>query len=180
MQSPKVGKGEQAHHCAAAADRTRHAGLHAPLELTLKSDCLVFVDFFAMDLIRREEGKGLGWLLRQALGGRPHLPLLGSLDDFTTGGFGRTFLSGTPERTCTGDGCTMTSRAGLPMQGLECVPFHPTGTLLAGCLLTEGGRGKDGILRNRWGEPFLARFFDNCQGPGTSGCDEPRLDHRDS
>ena len=156
-QSLKIGKGGQAHRCAAAADRTGHAILHTLFGLTLKFDCLFFVDYFALDLIRREDGKGLGCIAMCSEDGSiyrfgAHSTII------ATGGFGRTYLSCTPEHTCTGDGSAMASRAGLPMQGLEFVPFHPTGTFPAGCLLTEGCRGEGGILRNSEGEPFMARY----------------------
>ena len=125
--------------------------------MALKSDCLFFVEYFAMDLIMSEDGKGLGCIAMCMEDGSAYR--FGAHSSIiATGGFGRTYLSCTPEHTCTGDGSAMASRAGLPMQDLEFVPFHPTGTFPAGCLLTEGCRGEGGILRNSEGEPFMARY----------------------
>jgi len=157
-QSLKFGKGGQAYRCAAAADRTGHAILHTLYGMALKYDCLFFVEYFALDLIMSEDGKTcLGCLAMCMEDGSLHR--FGAHSTIlATGGFGRAYQSCTSAHTCTGDGSAMASRAGLPMQDLEFVQFHPTGIFPAGCLLTEGCRGEGGILRNSEGEPFMARY----------------------
>lgn len=157
-QSLKFGKGGQAYRCAAAADRTGHAILHTLYGMALKYDCLFFVEYFALDLIMSEDGKKcLGCLAMCMEDGSLHR--FGAHSTIlATGGFGRAYQSCTSAHTCTGDGSAMASRAGLPMQDLEFVQFHPTGIFPAGCLLTEGCRGEGGILRNSEGEPFMARY----------------------
>jgi succinate dehydrogenase/fumarate reductase flavoprotein subunit len=119
---------------------------------------LFFVEYFALDLIMSDDGRTCLGCLAVCLED-------GSLHRFgahstilATGGFGRAYQSCTSAHTCTGDGSAMVSRAGLPMQDLEFVQFHPTGIFPAGCLLTEGCRGEGGILRNSEGEPFMARY----------------------
>ncbi|CAJ1438350.1 unnamed protein product [Effrenium voratum] len=156
-QSLKFGKGGQAYRCAAAADRTGHAILHTLYGMALKFDCLFFVEYFAMDLIMSDDGKCLGCVAMCMEDGSIHR--FGAHSTIVaTGGFGRAYQSCTSAHTCTGDGSAMASRAGLPMQDLEFVQFHPTGIFPAGCLLTEGCRGEGGILRNSEGEPFMARY----------------------
>lgn len=156
-QSLKFGKGGQAYRCAAAADRTGHAILHTLYGMALKFDCLFFVEYFAMDLIMGEDGSCLGCIAMCMEDGSIHR--FGAHSTIiATGGFGRAYQSCTSAHTCTGDGSAMASRAGLPMQDLEFVQFHPTGIFPAGCLLTEGCRGEGGILRNSEGEPFMARY----------------------
>merc|ERR1712127_668287 len=156
-QSLKFGKGGQAYRCAAAADRTGHAILHTLYGMSLKYDCLFFVEYFAMDLIMSDDGRCLGCIAICMEDGSLHR--FGAHSTvIATGGFGRAYQSCTSAHTCTGDGGAMASRAGLPMQDLEFVQFHPTGIFPAGCLLTEGCRGEGGILRNSEGEPFMARY----------------------
>lgn len=157
-QSLKFGKGGQAYRCAAAADRTGHAILHTLYGMALKYDCLFFVEYFALDLIMNDDGtKCLGCIAVCMEDGSIHR-FGAHATILATGGFGRAYLSCTSAHTCTGDGSAMASRAGLPMQDLEFVQFHPTGIFPAGCLLTEGCRGEGGILRNSEGEPFMARY----------------------
>merc|ERR1712232_151018 len=156
-QSLKFGKGGQAYRCAAAADRTGHAILHTLYGMALKYDCLFFVEYFAMDLIMSPDGKCLGCIAMCMEDGSIHRFAAHSTI-IATGGFGRAYQSCTSAHTCTGDGSAMSTRAGLPMQDLEFVQFHPTGIFPAGCLLTEGCRGEGGILRNSEGEPFMARY----------------------
>jgi len=156
-QSLKFGKGGQAYRCAAAADRTGHAILHTLYGMALKFDCLFFVEYFAMDLIMSDDGKCIGCIAMCMEDGSIHRFAAHSTI-VATGGFGRAYQSCTSAHTCTGDGGAMASRAGLPMQDLEFVQFHPTGIFPAGCLLTEGCRGEGGILRNSEGEPFMARY----------------------
>jgi succinate dehydrogenase (ubiquinone) flavoprotein subunit len=157
-QSLKFGKGGQAYRCAAAADRTGHAILHTLYGMALKYDCLFFVEYFALDLIMSGDGKTcLGCIAICMEDGSLHR--FGAHSTIlATGGFGRAYQSCTSAHTCTGDGSAMASRAGIPMQDLEFVQFHPTGIFPAGCLLTEGCRGEGGILRNSEGEPFMARY----------------------
>jgi len=156
-QSLKFGKGGQAYRCAAAADRTGHAILHTLYGMALKFDCLFFVEYFALDLIMSDDGKCIGCTALCMEDGSIHR--FGAHSTIiATGGFGRAYQSCTSAHTCTGDGSAMASRAGLPMQDLEFVQFHPTGIFPAGCLLTEGCRGEGGILRNSEGEPFMARY----------------------
>jgi len=156
-QSLKFGKGGQAYRCAAAADRTGHAILHTLYGMALKFDCLFFVEYFALDLIMSDDGRCLGCTALCMEDGSIHR--FGAHSTIiATGGFGRAYQSCTSAHTCTGDGSAMVSRAGLPMQDLEFVQFHPTGIFPAGCLLTEGCRGEGGILRNSEGEPFMARY----------------------
>jgi succinate dehydrogenase (ubiquinone) flavoprotein subunit len=158
-QSLKFGKGGQAYRCAAAADRTGHAILHTLYGMALKFDCLFFVEYFALDLIMSDDGTNtcLGCLALCMEDGSLHR--FGAHSTIiASGGFGRAYQSCTSAHTCTGDGSAMASRAGIPMQDLEFVQFHPTGIFPAGCLLTEGCRGEGGILRNSEGEPFMARY----------------------
>ncbi|CAD7932681.1 unnamed protein product [Amoebophrya sp. A25] len=156
-QSLKFGKGGQAYRCAAAADRTGHAILHTLYGMSLKHDCLFFVEYFALDLIQDETGRVVGCLAICMEDGSLHR--FGShATVLATGGFGRAYQSCTSAHTCTGDGGAMASRIGLPLEDLEFVQFHPTGIFPAGCLMTEGCRGEGGILKNSEGEPFMARY----------------------
>merc|ERR1711937_746516 len=156
-QSLKFGKGGQAYRCAAAADRTGHAILHTLYGMALKYDCLFFVEYFAMDLIMSDDGKCLGVIAMCMEDGSLHR--FGAHSTIlATGGFGRAYQSCTSAHTCTGDGGAMALRAGLPLQDLEFVQFHPTGIYGAGCLITEGSRGEGGIIRNSEGERFMERY----------------------
>lgn len=156
-QSLKFGKGGQAYRCAAAADRTGHAILHTLYGMALKHDCLFFIEYFALDLIMTPEGECRGCIAMSMEDGSIHR-FISHQTVIATGGYGRAYQSCTSAHTCTGDGNAMASRAGLPMQDLEFVQFHPTGIFPAGCLMTEGCRGEGGILRNSEGEPFMARY----------------------
>merc|ERR1719267_460168 len=156
-QSLKFGKGGQAYRCAAAADRTGHAILHTLYGMSLKHDCLFFIEYFAVDLIMNDKGECVGCIALCMEDGTLHR--FGAHQTIiATGGYGRAYQSCTSAHTCTGDGGGMALRAGLPLEDLEFVQFHPTGIFPAGCLMTEGCRGEGGILKNSEGEPFMARY----------------------
>merc|ERR1739838_31652 len=155
-QSLKFGKGGQAYRCCAAADRTGHAMLHTLYGQSLKHKCEFFIEYTALDLIM-EDGVCKGVIAMCIEDGSIHR-FAGQEVVLATGGFGRAYQSCTSAHTCTGDGGGMVSRAGLPLQDLEFVQFHPTGIFPAGCLITEGCRGEGGILRNAAGEPFMERY----------------------
>lgn len=157
-QSLKFGQGGQAYRCAAAADRTGHAMLHTLYSQSLKNDCTFFVEYFALDLIRDEKSGACKGIICMSMEDGSIHRMAAHHTVLATGGFGRAYQSCTSAHTCTGDGSAMVSRAGLPLEDLEFVQFHPTGIFPAGCLITEGCRGEGGILRNAQGEPFMARY----------------------
>ncbi|MGE0113628.1 MAG: succinate dehydrogenase flavoprotein subunit [Steroidobacteraceae bacterium] len=149
------GKGTAQRTCA-AADRTGHAMLHTLYQQALKHEAQFFIEYFAVDLIM-ENGECRGVVAIDMANGtihrfRAHMVVL------ATGGYGRAYFSCTSAHTCTGDGGGMVLRAGLPMQDMEFVQFHPTGIYGSGCLITEGARGEGGILRNSQGEAFMERY----------------------
>jgi len=155
-QSLKFGKGGQAYRCAAAADRTGHAILHSLYGQSLRHNTNFFIEYFAIDLIM-QDGECVGVMAVNMEDGtlhrfRAHKTVL------ATGGYGRAYFSCTSAHTCTGDGNGMVVRAGLPLQDLEFVQFHPTGIYGAGCLITEGSRGEGGYLLNGEGERFMERY----------------------
>ena len=154
------GKGTAQRTCA-AADRTGHAMLHTLYQQALKHEAQFFIEYFAIDLIM-ENGECRGVVaIDMATGAlhrfRAHKTIL------ATGGYGRAYFSCTSAHTCTGDGGGMVLRAGLPLQDMEFVQFHPTGIYGAGCLITEGVRGEGGILRNSQGERFMERYAPNAK-----------------
>ena len=150
-----------AQRTCAAADRTGHAMLHTLYQQSIKQRAEFFVEYFAIDLIM-ENGECRGVIALDLAQGtlhrfRAHMVVL------ATGGYGRAYFSCTSAHTCTGDGNAMVLRAGLPLQDMEFVQFHPTGIYGAGCLITEGVRGEGGYLTNAAGERFMDRYAPNAR-----------------
>ena len=146
-----------AQRTCAAADRTGHAILHTLYQQSLRYDTDFFIEYFALDLLIDNDGVCRGVMAWDLATGqmhrfRAHLVIL------ATGGYGRTYFSCTSAHTCTGDGNAMLLRAGLPLQDMEFVQFHPTGIYGSGCLITEGVRGEGGFLVNAEGERFMERY----------------------
>jgi succinate dehydrogenase / fumarate reductase flavoprotein subunit len=154
------GKGIAQRTCA-AADRTGHAMLHTLYQQSLKHDAKFFIEYFAIDLVM-EGGECRGVLALDIATGTLHR-FLAQATILATGGYGRAYYTCTSAHTCTGDGGGMALRAGLPLQDMEFVQFHPTGIYGAGCLITEGVRGEGGILRNSEGERFMERYAPNAK-----------------
>jgi len=150
------GKGTAQRTCA-AADRTGHAMLHTLYQQALAHGATVFVEYFATDLIFDTDGSCVGVLALDMNEGTMHF-FRGHGVVLATGGYGRTYFSCTSAHTCTGDGGGMALRAGLALQDMEFVQFHPTGIYGAGCLITEGVRGEGGFLTNSQGERFMERY----------------------
>jgi succinate dehydrogenase / fumarate reductase flavoprotein subunit len=150
------GKGTAQRTCA-AADRTGHAMLHTLYGAALKHDAEFFVEYFVIDLIMDDEGVCRGVVALKLDDGTIHR-FRAKMTILATGGYGRTYFSCTSAHICTGDGNAMVLRAGLPLQDMEFVQFHPTGIYGAGCLITEGSRGEGGYLTNASGERFMERY----------------------
>ncbi|WP_159015940.1 succinate dehydrogenase flavoprotein subunit [Cognatiluteimonas profundi] len=157
----EYGKGTAQRTCA-AADRTGHAILHTLYQQSLKHEARFFVEYFALDLIMDSAGVCRGVLALDMAEGSLHL-FRSHGTVLATGGYGRAYFSATSAHTCTGDGGGMALRAGLGLQDMEFVQFHPTGVYGAGVLITEGVRGEGGILRNASGERFMERYAPNAK-----------------
>ena len=154
------GKGIAQRTCA-AADRTGHALLHTLYQQSIRRSATFFVEFFAIDLIM-ENGVCRGVVALDMNEGKVHR-FRAHMTILATGGYGRAYFSCTSAHSCTGDGNAMALRAGLPLQDMEFVQFHPTGIYRAGCLITEGVRGEGGYLTNAKGERFMERYAPNAK-----------------
>ncbi len=149
--------GDPAFRAAAAEDRTGQAIMQVMLKRAFTRPITFYSEFFALDLLMREDGSSSGVLCLDIASGALHV-FSAPLTIIATGGYGQVYHSTTAANTCTGDGNAMVLRAGLPLQDMEFVQFHPTGLYGTGILITEGARGEGGYLRNRDGERFLSRY----------------------